>query len=73
MLEPHALKTLAIELAAAMPPETVEYVLTTSGVTLSPDAMRIADAYERGSYQQRAALRAIVDSWDIREESGSSR
>ena len=59
MLKPHELKAFAIQLAAAMPPETVEYVLTTSGVALSADAMRIANAYEQGSYPQRAALRKV--------------
>jgi len=73
MLAPHELKALAIELAAAMPPETVEYVVTASGVTLSAEAIRIANAYERGSYPQRAALRAIVDSWGVAKESGESR
>lgn len=70
MLEPHKLKALAIELAAAMPPEAAEYVLTASGVTLSASAMRIANAYETGSYAQRAALIAIVDSWCVTKKSG---
>lgn len=73
MLEPHQLKALALELAAAMPPEQVEYVLTASGVPLTVDAMRIAQAYERGTYAQRAALRAVVDSWPVPNESGKGR
>ena len=73
MLEPHELKALALELAAAMPPEATEYVLTASGVPLSADAMRIAQAYERGTHAQRAALRAVVDSWAGPNESGAGR
>lgn len=73
MLEPHQLKALALELAAAMPPETVECVITATGVVLSADAMRIAQVYERGTYAQRAALRAIIESWAVPNESGASR
>ena len=73
MLEPHQLKALALELAAAMPPESVEYVVTASGEPLSADAMRVAQAYERGTHAQRAALRAVVDSWATLNESGAGR
>ena len=62
MLNPHELKALAIELAAAMPPERTEIVLAT-GEALSEEAMRIARAYAAANGAQKNALSAVVDSW----------
>lgn len=62
MLEPHKLKALAIELAAAMPPDPD---------ALPDDAMDVAQFYMQATAEQRAALDAVVAAF--RKASGTSR
>jgi hypothetical protein len=60
-----SLKSLAIEFAACLPPEPARQVelIVSTGETLSREAMDIARFYEHSTPTQRAALDAVVRSY----------
>jgi hypothetical protein len=60
-LAPERIKALAIEIAAAMPPEPApQLVLLPTGKTFTADALALAERYDSATSAQRAALDAIV-------------
>lgn len=63
-LSREALKSLAIELAAAMPPEPPQLMeVIATGEAFSKEALDIARVYEAGTNAQRNVMRALIESW----------
>ncbi len=65
-LSPERIKTLAMELAAAMPPmpPRLVMVVASTGERYSVDALQVARAYDDANHFQQQALEALVASWE---------
>ncbi|RZZ84787.1 hypothetical protein [Pseudoxanthomonas winnipegensis] len=62
------LKSLALELAAAMPPPPAEQVtvLLATGEAFSAEALNLARVYQRAGHKARQALEAVASAFDQR-------
>ena len=54
-------KSLALEVHAALPPAPVELVLLPSGQTFTQDALNLARLYDNATFQQRNLLAAVAE------------
>lgn len=63
-LSTERLKALAIELAAAMPAPPPRRFELVDGSVVSREAMTVARAFDAAYPTQKAAMLAIVNSWE---------
>lgn len=64
-LSPESLKTLAMELAAAMPEPPPRRFEIVAGAMIRSESMEIARTYERATPMQRRAVDAVIASWRL--------